>query len=57
MKKSKRYVKKMEKRSLINKKALSYIISHSNICQHAIKELKLAGYGMGTSFLFKRYSS
>lgn len=40
MKKSKRYVKKMEKRSLINKKALSYIISHSNICQHAIKELK-----------------
>lgn len=47
MKKSKRYVKKMEKRSLINKKALSYIISHSNICQHAIKELKLAGYGKG----------
>lgn len=37
----------MEKRSLINKKALSYIISHSNICQHAIKELKLAGYGKG----------
>lgn len=47
MKKSKRYVKKMEKRSLINKKALSYIISHSNICQYAIKELKLAGYGNG----------
>lgn len=47
MKKSKRYVKKMEKRSLINKKALSYIISHSNICQYAIKELKLAGYGKG----------
>lgn len=37
----------MEKRALINKKALSYIIAHSNICQHAIKELKLAGYGKG----------
>lgn len=47
MKKSKRYVKKMEKRSLINKKALSYVIAHSNICQHAIKELKLVGYGNG----------
>lgn len=47
MKKSKRYVKKMEKRPLINKKALSYVIAHSNICQHAIKELKLAGYGNG----------
>lgn len=47
MKKSKRYVKKMEKRPLINKKALSYVIAHSNICQHAIKELKLAGYGKG----------
>lgn len=47
MKKSKRYVKKMEKRSLINKKAMSYIIAHNNICKHAIKELKLAGYGKG----------
>lgn len=45
MKKSKRYIKKMQKRALINKKALSYIIARSNICQHAIKELKLAGYG------------
>lgn len=35
----------MEKRSLINKKAMSYVIAHSNICKHAIKELKLAGYG------------
>lgn len=47
MKRSKRYIKKMEKRSLINKKALYYIIAHSNICQYAIKELKLAGYGKG----------
>lgn len=47
MKKSKRYVKKMEKRSLINKKAMSYIIAHNDICKHAIKELKLAGYGNG----------
>lgn len=35
----------MNKRSIINKKALYYIIAHSNICKHAIKELKLAGYG------------
>lgn len=47
MKRSKRYIKKQEKRELINKKALRYIIEHSNICQHAIKELKLAGYGKG----------
>lgn len=46
MKRSKRYIKKQEKK-LINKKALKYIINHSNICQHAIKELKLAGYGKG----------
>lgn len=47
MKRSKRYIKKQEKRELINKKALRYIIEHSNICKHAIKELKLAGYGKG----------
>lgn len=46
MKRSKRYIKKQEKK-LINKKALQYIIDHSNICRHAIKELKLAGYGKG----------
>lgn len=45
MKKSKRYIKKEIKKSLINKKALSNIIANSNICQHAIRELKLAGYG------------
>lgn len=45
MKKSKRYIKKKIKKSLINKKALSNIIANSNICKHAIKELKLAGYG------------
>lgn len=44
MKHSKRYIKKQEKRELINKKALRYIIEHSNICKHAIKELNLAGY-------------
>lgn len=47
MKHSKRYIKKQQKRELINKKALRYIIENSNICQHAIKELKLAGYGKG----------
>lgn len=45
MKKSKRYIKKEIKKSLINKKVLSNIIANSNICQHAIRELKLAGYG------------
>lgn len=48
MKRSKRYIKKQEKK-LINKKALQYIINHSNICRHAIKELKFAGYGKGES--------
>lgn len=43
MKRSKRYIKKQTK-SLINKKALAKIIERSNICKHAIKELKLAGY-------------
>lgn len=32
MKKSKRYIKKEIKKSLINKKALSNIIANSNIC-------------------------
>lgn len=32
-------------KKLINKDVLNYIIANSNICQHAIKELKLAGYG------------
>lgn len=26
---------------------MNYIINNSNICKHAIKELKLAGYGKG----------
>lgn len=45
MKKSRRIVKKMSKKSLINKKALRYIIANSNLCKHAIRELELAGYG------------
>ena len=36
----------MEK-ELINKEALQRIIKESNLCQHAIRELKLAGYGNG----------
>lgn len=32
---------------LINKKVLAKVIRRSNICQYAIKELKLAGYGNG----------
>lgn len=32
---------------LINKKVLAKVIRESNICKHAIKELKLAGYGNG----------
>lgn len=47
MKKSKRYIKKQNNKSLINKKVLAKIIKESNICKHAIKELKLAGYGKG----------
>lgn len=35
----------MSKKSLINKKALRYIIANSNLCKHAIRELELAGYG------------
>ena len=34
-------------KNLINKKALQFVIAHSNICKHAIKELKRAGYGTG----------
>lgn len=34
-------------KNLINKKALQYIIAHSNICRHAKAELKRAGYGKG----------
>lgn len=34
-------------KKLINKDVLNDIIANSNICQHAIKELKLAGYGKG----------
>lgn len=44
MKRSKRYIKKQQKKELINKKILQRIIRESNICQHAIKELKFAGY-------------
>lgn len=47
MKHSKRYIKKQQKKELINKKVLQRIIRESNLCQHAIKELKLAGYGGG----------
>lgn len=43
MKKGRRIVKKMSKKSLINKKALRYIIANSNLCKHAIRELELAG--------------
>lgn len=44
MKKSKRYRKKLDKTPLINKRVMRYIIENSNICKHAISELKLAGY-------------
>lgn len=49
MKKSKRYIKKQNNKPLINKKVLAKVIRRSNICQHAIKELKLAGYGKMTA--------
>lgn len=42
----KRIAKKLQK-NLINKKALQFVISHSNICRHAKAELKRAGYGKG----------
>lgn len=41
MKKSKRYIKKQNNKPLINKKVLAKVIRESNICKHAIKELKL----------------
>lgn len=47
MKKSNRYIKKQNNKPLINKKVLAKVIRESNICKHAIKELKLAGYGNG----------
>lgn len=47
IKKSKRYIKKQNNKPLINKKVLAKVIRESNICKHAIKELKLAGYGKG----------
>ena len=43
---SRRKDKKMRK-GLINKKALQYIIAHSNICRHGDYELHLAGYKPG----------
>lgn len=47
MKHSRRYIKKQQKEELINKKVLQRIIRESSLCQHAINELKLAGYGNG----------
>lgn len=35
------------KNKLINQKSLNDIISKSPICQHAVRELKFAGYGNG----------
>lgn len=40
-------IKKQNNKPLINKKVLAKVIRESNICKHAIKELKLAGYGKG----------
>lgn len=40
-----------KKKELINKKVLNRIIKESSLCQHAIKELKLAGYGKGNDYL------
>ena len=40
-------IKKQNNKPLINKKVLAKVIRESNICKHAIKELKLAGYGNG----------
>ena len=47
MKHSRRYIKKQQKKELINKKVLQRIVRESSLCQHAINELKLAGYGNG----------
>lgn len=54
MKKSKRYIKKQNNKPLINKKVLAKVIRESNICKHAIKELKLAGYGNGEGRYFNQ---
>lgn len=43
----KKHIKKQQNKELINKKVLQHIIKESNLCQHAIKELKLAGYSKG----------
>lgn len=40
-----------KKKELINKKVLNRIIKESSLCQHAIKELKLAGYDKGNDYL------
>ena len=40
-----------KKKELINKKVLNRIIKESSLCQHAIKELKIAGYGKGNDYL------
>ncbi len=51
MRKNKRIAKKKAKRveseSLINRKVMNRIISDSNLCRHAMRELDLAGYGGG----------
>lgn len=44
MKKSKRYRKKLDKTPLINKRVMHHIIENSNICKHAISELKHVDY-------------
>lgn len=44
---SRRKAKKQRKEQLINKKVFQHIIKNSELCQHAIKELKFAGYGNG----------
>lgn len=44
MKRSKRYIKKHNNKSLINKKVLNKIINNSNICKHAVRELNIAGF-------------
>lgn len=54
MKKSKRYIKKQNNKPLINKKVLAKVIRESNICKHAIKELKLAGGFVGNLGLSKK---
>lgn len=47
----KRRIIKKSQKGLINKRALNYIIEHSNICRHAKAELKRAGYGTGKAAL------